>query len=205
MGGVIFNQNTEEAFRRFEAMGIDTAHYMGRYGQKDFFLDLETGTINAEEFCKKMADVTNKKEVTWQEAQHCWLGFVDGIPQKGLLHLQTLRKNYQLSLLSNTNPFVMAYMRSELFSEQGLSIEHFFDTFFCSYEMKVCKPHAEIYQQVLQTLHVKGEECIFIDDSKANTEAAEALGFHTLHIETNADWMPSLQEKLNKLDKFNKR
>ncbi len=201
MGGVIFNQNTEEAFRRFEAMGIDTAHYMGRYGQKDFFLDLETGTINAEEFCKKMADATDRKEITWEEAQHCWLGFFEGVPQERLSHLEQLRKHYHLSLLSNTNPFIMAYMRSELFSEQGLSIEHFFDTFFCSYEMKVCKPHAEIYQQVLQTLRAKGEECIFVDDSRANTEAAEALGFHTLHIETNADWMPSLQGKLDKLNK----
>ncbi len=43
MGGVVFNQNTEEAFRRFRQAGIDTDYYMGKYGQKDFFLDLESG------------------------------------------------------------------------------------------------------------------------------------------------------------------
>lgn len=40
MGGVIFDQNSEEAFRRFRSLGIDTDYYMGAYGQRDFFLDL---------------------------------------------------------------------------------------------------------------------------------------------------------------------
>ena len=30
MGGVIFDQDTQEAFRRFEAIGIDTEKYMGK-------------------------------------------------------------------------------------------------------------------------------------------------------------------------------
>lgn len=41
MGGVIFLQNTEKAFRRFEAQGVDTGRYMGAHGQKGIFLDLE--------------------------------------------------------------------------------------------------------------------------------------------------------------------
>ena len=39
MGGVIFRQNSEEAYRRFRAMGVNTDDYMGEYGQKGFFLD----------------------------------------------------------------------------------------------------------------------------------------------------------------------
>ena len=42
MGGVIFRQNSEEAYRRFRAMGVNTDDYMGEYGQKGFFLDVET-------------------------------------------------------------------------------------------------------------------------------------------------------------------
>ena len=60
MGGVIFRQNSEEAFRRFREAGIDTGKYMGAFGQKEFFLDLETGAIDAETFCKKMAEAIVK-------------------------------------------------------------------------------------------------------------------------------------------------
>ena len=56
MGGVIFRQNSEEAYRRFRAMGVNTDDYMGEYGQKGFFLDVETGKIDAGEFCRRMAE-----------------------------------------------------------------------------------------------------------------------------------------------------
>ena len=45
MGGVIFRQNSEEAFRRFREAGVNTDEYMGEYGQKGFFLDVETGRL----------------------------------------------------------------------------------------------------------------------------------------------------------------
>lgn len=32
MGGVVFTQNTQEAFRRFKAIGLDPNYYMGEYG-----------------------------------------------------------------------------------------------------------------------------------------------------------------------------
>lgn len=77
MGGVIFTQNTEEAFRRFRNEGIDTSYYMGIYGQKDFFMELEAGKIDASEFCRRMSAVVGH-EVSWQRAQYCWLGYFDG-------------------------------------------------------------------------------------------------------------------------------
>ena len=59
MGGVIFRQNSEEAFRRFREAGVNTDEYMGEYGQKGFFLDVETGKIDAGEFCRRMAEGAN--------------------------------------------------------------------------------------------------------------------------------------------------
>ena len=64
MGGVVFVQDTPEAFRRFRAMGIDTDYYMGAYGQKDFFLELEEGKIDADEFCLRMAKATERPSVS---------------------------------------------------------------------------------------------------------------------------------------------
>lgn len=196
MGGVIFNQNSEEAFRRFAEIGIDPDKYMGRFGQKDFFLDVENGNIDDLQFCQRLSE-TIGRDVSWEEAQHCWLGFVDYCPEKRLRDLETLRqRGYHLCLLSNTNPFIMAYTRSQAFSDEQRPITDFFDSFFCSYEMKVCKPNAEIFLKALAMDDMKADECLFIDDSEKNTKAAEALGIHTLLTKTNEDWMNKLEEIL---------
>ena len=76
MGGVIFRQTTKEAVRRFAEAGIDTAKYMGEHGQKGFFLDIETGRIDTDEFCRRMAEESHRESVTYEEAEYCWLGFV---------------------------------------------------------------------------------------------------------------------------------
>ena len=67
MGGVIFRQNSKEAFRRFREAGVNTDEYMGEYGQKGFFLDVETGKIDAGEFCRRMAEAAGRESVGWDE------------------------------------------------------------------------------------------------------------------------------------------
>ncbi|WP_028909594.1 HAD family hydrolase [Prevotella sp. AGR2160] len=195
MGGVIFDQNTEEAFRRFREAGIDTDYYMGAYGQRDFFMDLESGKISAEEFCSRMSEAVGRK-VSYEEAAHCWLGFFDGVSERKLTALDALRKHYHLGLLSNTNPFMMAFTRSDHFSGSGRPITDFFDSFFCSYEMKCCKPDAEIYQRALAADHISPGETLFVDDSKKNTDAAAKLGINVLQVSTNEDWTVRLPKLL---------
>lgn len=200
MGGVIFRQNTIEACRRFQALGLDTDFYMGEYGQKDFFLDLETGKIDTDEFCRRLAEVTGKDSISYDEAEYCWLGFIKDVPMEGLCNLEKLRENYHLGLLSNTNPFIMGYTRSSRFCTEGRRITDFLDTFYCSYEMGVCKPNAEIYTKAIEMGGYKLEETLFVDDSKKNIEAAESVGIKGLHVDANSDWYTPLLAKLNELN-----
>ncbi len=199
MGGVVFRQNTAEACRRFREAGIDPDYYMGEYGQKDFFLDVETGKITAEEFCQKMAEVTGREHVSMDDAQYCWLGFIRDVPVDRLQNILELRKNYHVCLLSNTNPFIMAFTRSDKFSDAGKPISDYFDTMFCSYEMVAYKPNPDIFLQALATDNMKADETIFVDDSLKNVQAAEALGIHGLHVPSNEDWLPYLLSALARL------
>lgn len=196
MGGVVFRQNTEEAFRRFMAVGIDPKRYMGDYGQKDFFLDVETGKIDAQEFCRRMAEACGRKEVTWEEAQHCWLGFVRDVPVGRLHYLEQLKSRYHTCLLSNTNPFIMAFTRSTDFSTDGKPISHYFHSLFCSYEMGVCKPDKAIFLKALAADCMKANETLFVDDSLKNVQAAEALGIEGFHVAPDEEWMHRLDERL---------
>lgn len=199
MGGVIFRQNSEEAYRRFREAGIDPNVYMGVYGQKDFFLDVETGKIDAEDFCERMSEVTGQP-VSYEEAQYCWLGYIRDVPVNRLHNLLKLREHYHICLLSNTNPLVMDFADSPRFSADGKPVSYYFDTLFCSYEMHAYKPDAEIFLKALAHDHMKPEETIFADDSEKNVKAAEKLGINGLHVQPDEDWMERLDAMLNTLN-----
>ena len=195
MGGVVFVQVTAEAFRRFSAIGIDAGEYLGVYGQKGIFLDLESGRIDTETFRRELSSLCGR-ELTQEEVQRCWLGFIDCIPSSRLDNLRLVRERYRVCLASNTNPYSMAYMRSGAFSGDGRGIGHWFDGQYCSYEMGVCKPRREFFERIISSEGVDPSELLFIDDSRKNIEAAEALGIRGLWIEQNSDWMPELSEYL---------
>lgn len=192
MGGVIFRQDSEEAFRRFREAGLDPEKYMGAFGQKEFFLDVENGKIDADTFCRKMAEASGREHVSWEEAQHCWLGFLRDVPVERLHYLLELKKHYHVCLLSNTNPFMMSFTRSSKFSSDGKPISFYFDTLFCSYEMKAYKPDSEIFIKVLDTDKMIADETLFLDDSMKNIVAAQRLGLQTLYVKTNEDWRDRL-------------
>ena len=192
MGGVIFRQDSEEAFRRFREVGLDPEKYMGAFGQKEFFLDVENGKIDADTFCRKMAEASGREHVSWEEAQHCWLGFLRDVPVERLHYLLELKKHYHVCLLSNTNPFMMSFTRSSKFSSDGKPISFYFDTLFCSYEMKAYKPDCEIFIKALDTDKMIADETLFLDDSMKNIVAAQRLGIQTLYVKTNEDWRDRL-------------
>ena len=46
-----------------------------------------------------------------------------------------------------------------------------------SYRDRVIKPGKEIYELLLSRYGLKAEECVFLDDTAENVEAARQLGF----------------------------
>ncbi|NNC45874.1 MAG: HAD family phosphatase [Winogradskyella sp.] len=94
--------------------------------------------------------------------------------------------NYKLILLSNTNAIHIAYVK-HIFA-QFESFRNCFDYFYLSHEIKLRKPNLDIYQYVIQHSKTNPKNCLFIDDTKENTDAAMRLGFHTWNIdETKQD------------------
>ncbi len=63
-----------------------------------------------------------------------------------------------------------------------------FDVFYLSQEMHLRKPNSNIFEYVLNENNLVANECLFIDDTKDNTDTAEKLGFKTWNIdETKED------------------
>lgn len=46
----------------------------------------------------------------------------------------------------------------------------------------VPKPYVQAYQTVLRTLHARGADCVFVEDSGTNLRAARQLGMATVHV-----------------------
>lgn len=70
----------------------------------------------------------------------------------------------------------------------------FIDT-VVSGEVKMVKPNAAIYQILLDRNNLKAEDCIFIDDTKANVDAACALGIDGILFTSSEQFRNDLQAR----------
>ncbi|MCP3965875.1 MAG: HAD family phosphatase [Lentisphaerae bacterium] len=106
-----------------------------------------------------------------------WEETVSGAITPTVNILKKLHKNgYELYGLSNWSAEKFTVVR-ENYSFFGL-----FKDIILSGEEGIIKPEPEIYEILLKRIKKESSECLFIDDSKANVDAAEALGFHSIHF-----------------------
>lgn len=188
LGGVVVDLDRHEAVSRFVSMGVkDAADMLDPYRQHGFFLSAEDGSMSADEFCNKIREVTGK-DISYETIASGWLGFIKNVPQYKLDYIESLRKEYKVYLLSNTNPFVMEWAHSSKFSPSEKPIDSYFDKIYASCELKVVKPHREIFEMLINDSGILPDETLFLDDGKANVEAATALGFSTYQPYDGEDW-----------------
>lgn len=197
LGGVVLALSYENAVKRFEEIGLkDARNHLDAFHQHGIFGQLEDGSIGKEEFRKELSKLIGR-EITTEECYYAWHGYVENVPKRNLEALLELRADgYKVCLLSNTNPYMMQWAQSTEFDGMGHSIDHYFDKLYLSYECKVMKPKAEIFQMMLEGQASTAEETLFIDDSPANCAAAEALGIRTLCPQNNEDWTEKLKAAL---------
>ncbi len=195
LGGVIFRIDKNQAIKRFNEVGFDdAAAYLDSFTQVGIFGDLESGRIDAEQFRCQLSELAGK-QLTLDDCAHGWQGYMAELPQRNLDKLIELRqRGFRLSLLSNTNPFMMQWARSDAFDGRGHGLDYYFDALYLSYEMGVMKPDSRIFEMMLQSEKAEPQETVFIDDSAHNTQAAAAMGIHVLQPDNGADWHEMLEE-----------
>ena len=199
LGGVIFKIDKNQAIRRFNEVGFgDAASYLDSFAQVGIFGDLESGKITSEQFRSQLSELAGK-ELTLEDCAYGWQGYAVDLPQRNLDKLIELRqRGFRLSLLSNTNPFMMQWVRSSAFDGRGHGLDHYFDALYLSYEMGIMKPENRIFKMMLEKENAKPEETVFIDDSAHNTEVAASLGIHVLQPDNGADWHGMLEDLISR-------
>lgn len=199
LGGVILTLDPQEGVRRFKELGLEQADFwLDAYTQRGIFGELEEGKIDAEAFRLEFSSLVGR-EVSYDECRHAWLGYAKELPQRNLDILQRLRaEGYRLILLSNTNPYMMSWVRSADFDGHGHGIDYYMDALYLSYQLGVMKPSPEFFQRVISSEQIVPSESLFVDDGAKNVAAGAALGLHTFCPENGKDWTSEIYEYLNR-------
>jgi putative hydrolase of the HAD superfamily len=113
------------------------------------------------------------------------IGFYDGVREL----LQTLRQDYRLAVLSNTN----ALHWNRFITEFGLAEQ--VDHIFASHLLAMCKPEPAIFRHVCDTLGCRPEQILFFDDNAVNVEAAGSLGLQAQQVQGIEQLTAALQAR----------
>lgn len=126
--------------------------------------------------------------LTKAEIIAAWNYILRDFPKHRLEFIQklALSRDYKLILLSNTNDMHIDSVKQNVsFFEDFKSC---FDVFYLSHEIHLRKPNTDIFHYVLKENNLVPSECLFVDDTKDNTDTADHLGFNTWNIdETKED------------------
>jgi putative hydrolase of the HAD superfamily len=136
----------------------------------------EQGLLSTDEFLDFYKD--NFPKLSKQQITEAWNYIICDFPSKRLAFIEQLakEKKYQLILLSNTNELHIECIKKHISFYDDFKAA--FDKFYLSHEIMLRKPDTDIFDFVLNENNLKAENCLFIDDTLENTEAASKLGIH---------------------------
>lgn len=86
-----------------------------------------------------------------------------------------LRQSFRVAVINNGTYWTIPAF------QQRLNVLGMFDAFISSAREGIRKPDPEIYQRAADRLHIRPQDCLFMDDSERNIVGAQAAGMQTLH------------------------
>jgi len=138
--------------------------------------DYQIGKMTSEQFLSLVLNFCNKG-ITKGDVIEAWNACIGTLPKERLDMILELRsKGYHTHLLSNTNDLHWEEIKRRYFSEEGYTCKDLFDNVFVSHEVHLAKPDPEIYRHAIRQIGRPAAQCLFIDDTLLNVEAAQREG-----------------------------
>lgn len=151
-----------------------------------FDADLNRGTISHDKCFRKLFGASITAEQL-RQIKDLWTSTWELQAEMRDL-IKSLKKNYTLSILSNSDS-----LNSEKYKSKGWYAP--FDPIILSHETGILKPDPQIYRIIFDRLSVPAYECLFIDDQIEALEPAKNLGMDTVLYESIASLKQSLKQK----------
>jgi putative hydrolase of the HAD superfamily len=109
--------------------------------------------------------------------------------------LNRLRKNYKLSVISNTHYPSLVHRNLE-----AMGVSDYFDLVMTSVEYGIPKPDSRIFHETLNRLHVSAHEIVHIGDSHNDDYmGAVTAGIRCILLDPDHKWDGEVKEKVDSI------
>jgi 2-haloacid dehalogenase len=180
LGNVLINWNPRNLYRKLFTDPAAMEHFLTHVCTSDWNLEQDRGRSWADAVALLSARHPTQAELIAAYAAR-WEEMLDG-PIQGTVEILRELKIAGRPLYGLTNwsaeTFPMARQRFEFLD--------WFDGIVVSGEVKLVKPDARIYRHLLDSYGLTAGETVFIDDSRANVDGANAVGLTGLHFTSPA-------------------
>lgn len=176
----------------FEQLGEAMAHGAEALGANPLF-ELECGRISEQRFLDLLRDGFEARSGQRPELHRFAETYIDALdPNEEMIALMCeLAADHRMALLTNNVREWEPLWRAKL------PVDEIFETVVDSAFVGMRKPDAEIYELTLSRLDgVAPGECLFIDDTEVNCDAARELGWIAVHHTDNAVSIPEIRSHL---------
>lgn len=196
LGGVLINIDYNKTATAFTELGVtDFRKMYQQYSADELFESLETGHTSEESFYDFMTK-KGLKALKPLQVQEAWNAMLMDFRVESFKFLETLKKKYNLYLLSNTNVIHKGAFDKIFTAQTGFaSMDSYFTKAWYSHMIGLRKPNENIYRFVLNDAGIVAEETLFIDDSINNIEVAAKIGIKT-HLMLPGEKIEDLQYDL---------
>ncbi len=172
LGNVLINFDHRIAVKKISPLCAKTEEEIF-----NFFFDspltglFEEGRIEPREFFSQVKK-TLKLNIDYADFLPVWneIFFLTDSNRSVYKLAKALRKNYRLALLSNINALHFDYLKD------NFPVFDPFHNLLLSFQMKLKKPAAQIYEKALATLAAAPQETFYTDDRPELIESARDIG-----------------------------
>lgn len=177
LGGVVLGRD----FKRLgDVLGNTFAFISADEKFPEYWSEFDRGTYTREEVTRMLAKDYNLTVEDAEEQVQRLLELLQPIPETVEIIEEFKARGIRCYVLSN--------MSKEFYAELiKFPLFELFDGAVVSYQERINKPDRGIYEAILSRYELEPSESVFADDKVANTEAASALGLHTVTYDCNGD------------------
>lgn len=178
-GGVLFDWNPYYLYKK---MFADDTQAIERFMIEVGFSEWNTQQDKGRPFAEAVAELSAQfphYEPYIRAYHERWEEFMGGQIEETVVLLKALKEaGYPLYALSNWSAETFGRIRHQY------EFLNWFETIVLSGNLKLIKPDPQIFNVFLSMIGRQPQECLFIDDSKANIESASRLGFQTIWFQS---------------------
>jgi putative hydrolase of the HAD superfamily len=172
LGNVLVNFDPSRIVNAVFTHKEDQDRFLAAIFHSDAWKQLDQGVMTFEAHYQNLVSDYPQfsKEIDW--ILNNWYKDLPNVPGMFSLVETLFNQGFDLFVLSNAMDLVYKYVKSQK------EIFRFFKGATISAELKMLKPHREIYDRFCQIHSLNPGECLFIDDQLVNVQAAEKAGWH---------------------------